>query len=251
MVFLATRRKREFHCKEIYKNSRWITRNEIYSYIPWVCFYDDKYDDKVAEKRLKSSLEGSLKDLEEYVPFDTDVVYMTIQPSDDMYFPYVVEDIQNTFVANRAIGYKNGYINDYHTKEIAEYNPDTNPPFFTIMFPRDIFLDYEKHYSYTGPYKSHEHIKNIMQYDLFEKKGYIVGTHGRNISTVYNHPWKGRILSKEENENIQISTNTFFVDPIPYKSSKSLVLRKIFNALPFNNLIRSLYHKLPANLRKL
>ena len=213
-----------------------------------ICFWDDKYEDSIAEERLRSSLKGSLNDLTDYVPKDTDLVYMTIQPSDDMYLPSAVETIQK-ITKKGAFGWKEGYLIDYHTKEISEYNPDTRPPFYTIVFDRSTFLDTEKHLKFTGPYKSHEFVPYYS--DPLKERMFVVGTHGRNISTVYNHPWKGRVLTQNEQDSILIATNVYFSDPIPYKHSNYLFLRKLFNKIPFNNLLRDIYHKLPANLRKL
>ena len=49
-------------------------------------------------------------------------------------------------------------------------------------------------------YPSHEYIKDVFgdKYRLFEERGFIVGTHGENISTGYNIPFRGRKLSKQE-----------------------------------------------------
>ncbi|GAF73917.1 unnamed protein product, partial [marine sediment metagenome] len=57
-----------------------------------------------------------------------------------------------------AMGFKPGYIMNYCTGEVAEYNPETNPPFYTIIFPVDKFLNPYNHIDYTGPYESHEYI---------------------------------------------------------------------------------------------
>lgn len=160
-----------------------------------VCFWDDKYPDDVAQKRLAEAVHGSLGQM-----FDTigsvDHVLMTIQPSDDVYHKEFVEQIQKCFVSMpeiQALGFRNGYVANYQTLEVSEWNPKTIPPFFTIKFPTQIFIEPTKHLSYTGPYKSHEYIADKLNFGFIETRGFLVGTHGENISTHYNHPFKGEL----------------------------------------------------------
>jgi hypothetical protein len=116
------------------------------------CFYDDKYPDAEARARLTMAIHRSVGDL-----FDTigeaEEVYMTIQPSDDCYASYAVEAIQSFFAKYKdrwAVGFAKGYICNYLTKEVSEYNPKTNPPFVTIRFPREVFVDPWKHLQFTS-----------------------------------------------------------------------------------------------------
>jgi hypothetical protein len=164
-----------------------------------VCFWDDKYPDPVARGRLLSSLHGSIGELLDTVG-EVDYVYMTIQPSDDCYALRAVDSIQKLFNNTpdlQALGFSKGYVANYRTKEVAEYNPETNPPFFTVKFPRDVFCDPLKHADYTGPYKSHEYVGDHLKYETFPLRLFLVGTHGENISTVFNHPYKGEAVSQE------------------------------------------------------
>lgn len=214
-----------------------------------VCFYDDKYGVEEACRRLSASLTWSLPALKEYVG-DSDYVLMTIQPSDDMYLSDVVETLQRyAYKKNRAVGFTKGYIMDYSNKEVAEYNPDTTPPFFTLMFPPDVFLDPEKHFNYTGPYASHEYLKDEMNLEMVDIRAFVVGTHGENISTTYQHPYKGRVLTEGERDSILISTGTYFTDVIIQRKGLRLYARNILNALPFERTLRSLYHSLPNRLQ--
>lgn len=198
------------------------------------CFYDDKYPDHIAKVRLKGSLLGSLPTLKEYIPEDTDYVLVTIQPSDDMFLSHAVKDIQSQeYQENKAIGYTAGYIMRYDTLEISEYNPKTIPPFFTIMFPPEVFIDPKKHFEYIGPYESHEYIKDKLNFTPLEGRGFIVGTHGENISTGYNHSFRGRVLNEQENESIRIQSGTLFAKPlILVKDMKRKVMKKVLNSLP-------------------
>ena len=117
---------------------------------------------------------------------------MLLQPSDDLYSAVTVHSMKKAFRENpkmQALTYKKGFICNYNTKEILEYNPKTNPPFFAIKFPRQIFFDPGKHINYTGPYKSHEYVGDKLLLGHFEDRGFLVGTHGENISTHFNHPY--------------------------------------------------------------
>ena len=170
-----------------------------------VCFWDDKYPDRVARERLLTNLHGSLIDLIDVLG-DAKYVLMSIQPSDDCYKGDFVAGIKNVFEQNKdlqAAGFNKGYICNYATKEVKEYNPKTNPPFYTIKFPREIFIDPIKHAEYTslkhdvGKYKqgtplpSHEYVKDCLKYGSISERGFMVGVHGENISTVFNHPYAG------------------------------------------------------------
>lgn len=157
-----------------------------------VCFWDDKYDDEKAHERLITSLHHTIGDL--LTPIgDVDNVIMTIQPSDDCYYSGMVDEIQKELSSDlQAVGYKKGYIMSYQTKEVREYNPETNPPFFSIKFPKAIFIDPFKHMQYTGPYKSHEYVGDTLKYKQIDKRGFLVGTHGENISTHFNIPYAGK-----------------------------------------------------------
>jgi hypothetical protein len=157
-----------------------------------VCFWDDKYEDKEAHERLITSLHHTLGELINDIG-DVDDVLMTIQPSDDCYQTTHVADMQHLFKSKKidAAGYTMGYIMSYQTLETREYNPETNPPFFTIRFDKATFIDPLKHLMHTGPYKSHEYVPTHMKYGSIEERGFLVGTHGENISTHFNHPYAG------------------------------------------------------------
>lgn len=214
-----------------------------------VCFWDDKYDDLEAERRLYVSLMNTLPEIAQYCE---DTVYMTIQPSDDMYFGDLVKEVKEFdggLFKHRAFGYMHGYIMNYATKEICEYNPNTIPPFFTIRFPKDIFLDPKDHMQYAS-YKSHEYIRNIGFSGVFERK-FVVGTHGENISTTWNHPYKGPRLSEGQSIYVMEATGTLNSDCVIIRTNIRLLARKMLNLLPFGEKIRSVYKKLPTKYQKL
>lgn len=199
-----------------------------------VCFWDDKYPDKEAYQRLLMSVHRSGVEIAAQIP-ETDQVLMTIQPSDDMYSSKAVEAIQEFFRTNAyldALGFAQGYIINYATKEVAEYNPKTNPPFYTIRFPKAIFENGQKHLEYTGPYKSHEFVPDHLRYASANDRGFMVGTHGENISTVFNHVFKGRVLGIDEQR--EVLKEFGILGALPFKTRKSLrlLIRMFFNVLP-------------------
>lgn len=203
-----------------------------------LCFYDDKYDNETACRRLSENLTKSLPYLKSHVE-GADEVLMTIQPSDDIYMIDLIEKLKNLDF-DKVAGFTKGYIMNYNTKELAEYNPETIPPFFTIKFPVDVFLDPEKHFYYTGPYESHEYVKDLGFKEI-EGRGFIVGTHGENISTTWNIPFRGKMI--EDKEVIWLRSGIYFVPPLNIKESRSYKLRKIYNYLPFKKIIRLIYYK--------
>lgn len=170
-----------------------------------VCFWDDKYDDETARIRLVDAVHGSMGTLLNEALGDAEEVLMTLQPSDDCYVGYMVQGLQNLFnqmgPGVQALGFTKGYVMDYTTKALMEWNPTTTPPFFSIRFPREIFTDPLKHVDYTGPYKSHEYIGDKLKFLPIEERGFLVGTHGENISTVFNHPFAAP-LGEETPEEI-------------------------------------------------
>lgn len=215
-----------------------------------LCFWDDKYEDQEAGERLLNNLRRSLRYIKTHVDY-ADEVLMTIQPSDDMYLYSMVEDMakvdfrktthQSPFPDYyKVAGYTKGYIANYQTMEIAEYNPDTIPPFFTIRFPVDVFLDWKEHFKYAH-YKSHEYVKDLGFKEL-KGRGFVVGVHGQNIGTSWSIPYKGRILSKEEADKVWLLTGNHFTEPLKLRVAPRLLLRKVYNILPFKKFLKKVYN---------
>lgn len=205
-----------------------------------VCFYDDKYPDEIARERLVNAIHGAMPNLLDFIG-DCDDVLMTIQPSDDLYHKDAVGIIQNILQDHKydAVGFQRGYIANYNTKEVNEYNPLTNPPFYTIKFPEKIFRDPLQHSKFTslkkdsGKYKagtplpSHEYVGECMRYaQIGDLRGFLVGTHGVNISTTFNNPYKGDRVDSEILKN-------FCIYDVPVLKIKMSVWKKIMIKLPF------------------
>ena len=208
-----------------------------------VCFYDDKYPDKEAKERLVSAIHGAMIELVDATEGDSGVewVLMTIQPSDDCYHRNAVKGIQGVFKelpALQAFGFEQGYLMNYQTKEIAEWNPKTTPPFYTIKFPRPTFINPLEHVDYTGlkkdvgPYKkgtpipSHEYVKDCLRAGYVKDRGFLVGTHGVNISTVFDHPYKGNKLNQDVLKDFGLENVKPLKLPFSFR-------RIIFNKLPY------------------
>jgi len=216
------------------------------------CFWDDKYENDNLLERLERTLPTIAKYMN-YLPY-SDKVLMTIQPSDDMYIDTAVEQVQDAYFKNpkkKAIGWKDGYIMNYNTRELAEYVTETIPPFFTVCFKREAFVDPLRHFKWTGPYISHEDIGKFMEYEVIDGRGFCVGTHGANISTTFNHCYQGKMIKGDEKENLLYAFNIYDSDPIVIRKSWRYVLRLIFNKIPYNERIRTIYNYLPNNLKRL
>ena len=232
-----------------------------------VCFYDDKYPTEEAKQRLVSSIHGAMIELVNATEGDSgyEWVLMTIQPSDDCYHRNAVKGIQAVFKelpTLQAFGFENGYIMNYQTKEIAEWNPKTTPPFYTIKFRRPDFINPLVHVEYTGlkkdvgdykkgtPLPSHEYVKDCLRTGYVKDRGFLVGTHGVNISTVFDHPYRGEVvgsevledfgLDKVESLKLPFSFRRIIFNKLPYKAKRKLrylagekrwILRPVFSLL--------------------
>lgn len=208
------------------------------------CFYDDKYPDEIAKDRLFNNLHGSIGELTDTIG-ECEYVLMTIQPSDDLYIYNFVSGVQRSFEQFpkvEAFGFSKGYIMDYQNTLLKEWNPNTNPPFYTIKFPREVFVSPLAHCNYTslkqdvGKYKagtpipSHEYVGKALQYGIIRERGFLVGTHGENISTVFNHPFASEVLPKESTQNVLKEFGILLSGPLIIKYS---LRKRILRMLPF------------------
>ena len=196
-----------------------------------VPMYDDKYEDSKAKERVFNSLRISLRELFDYAP-DCEEVYWLMQPSDDLYDRLTVQSVKEGFLNNpelNALTFTKGYLCNYYTKEVLEYNPKTNPPFAAIRFPRNTFFDAGKHvahialkkdsgkYTVGTPLPSHEYLPDCLVTGYFEGRGFMVGTHGENISTHFNHPYGGQKIDDPILDNFGISDVPVLTLPISYR----------------------------------
>jgi hypothetical protein len=202
--------------------------NAVFTY-EGIAFWDDKFEDSVARGRLFDSLRRTLPDLFDHVT-DCEEVYWLLQPSDDLYDRMTVQSVKLAFQdpSMQAISFTKGYLCNYTTKDVLEYNPKTNPPFFAIKFPRETFFDPGKHINYTGPYKSHEYIGEKLKLAYFEGRGFMVGTHGENISTNFDHPYGGLRIEGPDREHLFYNFGIQGAEPLHLKLSvRKWLMRKL------------------------
>lgn len=237
-----------------------------------LCMWDDKFDEDAALRKLTMALHLTLQELADVFPETPGIeeeVQVLLNPSDDLYAKDVIAETKNKFKSNPALqayGYSKGWISNYHTREILEYNPKTNPPFFTARFPRKIFFDLYKHLDYISmkrdegkykagtPYASHEYIPNAFNMEVSDERKFLVGTHGENISTHFNHPYGGaKVIGTERsrlldmfgiycvgNLKIPFSFRKWVIRKMPYKWQRKF--RYIFGEKMFQrfyNFIRN------------
>ena len=175
-----------------------------------LCWWDDKFRFDELKKRLKNTL----PQLKEIVG-DARYVYETVLASDDMYHKDVLESIdRQPFGYKRALVHWNGIIRDINTGKMAEWCPPDGhlPPFYTIMYPADVFLDAKKHFDYVKGFKSHEDIERLFECVRLPDNRYCVNTHGSNLSTLMEwddeekihrkHPYVGKELTEKEKKEV-------------------------------------------------
>ncbi len=198
----------------------------VFSY-EGIPMYDDKYDHAVAVDRLANTLNRVQYDLINVLT-DCEEIYWLLQPSDDCYDKNTVASVKAGFAINHcdALSFTKGYLCNYTTKEVLEYNPKTNPPFAAIRFKREVFFDPAKHlkhislkqdadkYKMGTPLPSHEYLPKCLTTLYFEGRGFLVGTHGENISTHFNHPYGGARFEGIERDQILDNFGLANVEPI-------------------------------------
>jgi len=152
---------------------------------------------------LEKRLESSLGNLRQHF-YDADYIYVTRIDSDDMFKNTVIEMVQSIPPKSEALIFRNGLVYNKDTKDLAEWNPKTNPPFHTIIFPRDTFFDSKKYLQFYGNWKSHEDTPKVFTYSRLPDWNYCVLVHsvGNQISTCWTHSFKGKLIQKEEAKEI-------------------------------------------------
>jgi hypothetical protein len=160
--------------------------------------WDDK---KTNEKEwLQERLKKTLPELERIV--GSSGVKMVNLGSDDMYSKEVMASIKaQSFEEGTALTHRLGYVYSDVTDQLAEWNPTTHPPFHTIMYSNETFLNPEKHFNFIKGYKSHELIPKIFKEVRMPDRRYCVVVHDKNISTIFNHPIRGAEIWDEETKS--------------------------------------------------
>jgi len=163
------------------------------------------WDDKVPNNTLKERLTKSLETIKELVRGD--YVYFTVLDSDDMFHKEVVDEIQKqSFEYRRVLYYKTGFIWHEQSGRLAVWPHPTCPPYYTIMFSKDVFLDTEKHLEYYGSFTTHEDIIKVFDCTQLSDFKYVCLVHPNNISTNWGHSFMGEEIYYE-NQKREILKN--------------------------------------------
>jgi len=140
---------------------------------------------------LKERLGECLPILREFVG-EVDYIYETNLDSDDMVSKNFSELVVSKPFKNKgALFMKDGYAYLPEGKLADWYNPESNQN-YTIMFPVDIYFDAEKRLEYLGGLKTHEEIPILFDAEEMPEKMYCTIIHGENISTIWEHPFRGK-----------------------------------------------------------
>lgn len=147
---------------------------------------------------LKARLRNSLYALEQYFG-NSEWVTVTRIDSDDLFHKQAVELIQDHEPFAGALVCGKGLIYNTETKELAEWNPPTNPPFHTIFFPGTHFFIPGMYLDYMNGYTSHEDVTKVFQCRKLPDNFYCVTTHNpkNHISTIWNHPFRGKLVDPD------------------------------------------------------
>lgn len=145
---------------------------------------------------LVERLERSLAFIADAV-HTSDLVLLTRLDSDDMLHEDAVEAIQQAIhmPSVEAVLLRKGYILNTDTGELAEWNPTTNPPFFTLVFATKTFLNPLYHFFHWRGYQSHEDVEKSFKHVVIQgQRLYCVGVRNpkNHISTTWEHPFRGR-----------------------------------------------------------
>jgi len=187
--FRETDRQRPL-IKELYEYMRNLKDYPFVFTFGGIAFWDDKYENNNLLERLKLTLPDLRKVCE-----GKEYVWETILASDDMAHKQAIQGIQEKELKQgKAFVHGNGYLFNVKTQRLAEWNPATNPPFYTIMYPMDVFLDPEKHFEYMKGFKSHEDIPKLFDCEKLPDGRYCYMVHKKNISTNWWHPFRGKLI---------------------------------------------------------
>lgn len=164
------------------------------------------HDDRNLEnnKTLEQRLGRSLDTIKGQYGSDEEWVYYTILGSDDMFAENFTELVQNVKPEIRmALYLRKGYIYDCNEKRLADWKNPFSLGNYTIIYPSEVFYDAKKHLLYQAGLESHEQIPEI--YEDSKELGedlYCCCVHGFNISTLWEHPYKGKEYYYEEDKKL-------------------------------------------------
>lgn len=142
-------------------------------------------------------------------------IYATRIDSDDLFHKEAVEEIQShEYSYRRALIYQKGYCYDCINKKMRHHVMPC-PPFHTVMYPYDIYLDLDTAAKYRATTSGHDTIISGMNSVILSSDKYIVLFHGHNNRSRYTEPAKVgfETILYSEHENIlkdfNINENTW------------------------------------------
>lgn len=131
-------------------------------------------------------------------------IYATRIDSDDLFHKDVVREIQSyQFKRRQALIYQRGYCYDCINKKMRHHLMSC-PPFHTIMYPYELYLDLNTAAEYRGSSGGHDTIISSMNYTVLEPYKYIVLFHGLNNRSRYveKNEYDFRTIPREEHNKI-------------------------------------------------
>lgn len=127
-----------------------------------------------------------------------DYIYETTMGSDDMFHKGFIKTVKSKpFKENGALYMRSGFV--YHTNDIIAswYNPSSTGS-HTVMYPREIYLNAIEKYKYQNGLTTHEQIPDLFDAEQLPDGMYCAVVHGMNISTIWNHPYRGDPIYYED-----------------------------------------------------
>lgn len=176
----------------------------------WKQAIGELFTDK--NETLRERLRTTLGNMRNMIGDTFDWVYVSRIDSDDMFHQDFVREVQQFPPFPGALTCRKGYVYDSNTGKLAEWNPKTNPPFHTIIFPGKTFFDPARYLQYFKSFRSHEDIPNVFNSQNLKDGRYCVLIHNQHISTVWDHPWKGKEIEGEDKENTLVDFGIKEVD---------------------------------------
>jgi len=151
---------------------------------------------------LPQRMEKMLKEIQDQTE-KAEWVYKTDLGSDDMFSEEAIKEIKEINPQEYEAGYFiNGYALHFPTMTLAEWNRPTSCSKYTVIYPYDTFFNAEKHLYHIKDLTTHEIIPTIYKAFKLPDRRYMAGIHKGNISTHWNHPFKGRELKGQEKQEV-------------------------------------------------
>lgn len=146
---------------------------------------------------------------------ETKYIYATRIDSDDMFHKDVVAEIQtHEFRMRGALIYQKGFYYDCVNKQMRHIW-SVCPPFHTIMYPYEIYLDINTIEKYKDTPHGHDEVYRQMSSIVLSENKYMILIHDKNNRSTFSDP--GENVSfvpfeqyKEILENFGITENTYF-----------------------------------------